>query len=140
MYTKMNIMQGGHVTELVPADPAVGPDAAYDAFLAEGRLSYQRCAACRAAVFPPRQHCPSCGADALGWQASSGRGTVHAASTIAPRDGEPYCVALVDLEEGYRMMTNVVGVPAVDVEIGLPVRLAIADVGAGPLPFFEVAR
>lgn len=128
------------MTELVPADPTVGPDAAYDAFLAEGRLGYQRCASCSSAVFPPRLYCPSCGADALGWHASAGRGVVHAASTLAPRDGEPYCVALVDLDEGFRMMTNVIGTPAADVEIGQPVRLAVTATDAGPLPLFEVAR
>lgn len=128
------------MSDLVPADPAVGPDAAYDAFLADGRLAYQRCAACSTAVFPPRRHCPACGAGALAWHASSGRGVVYAASTIAPRDVEPYCVALVDLEEGYRMMSNVVGIRASEVEIGQVVRLAISTTDAGPLPLFEVVQ
>lgn len=128
------------MAERAPLDPAAGPDATYDAFLADGRLGYQRCGACSAAVFPPRRHCPVCGGEALAWHVSSGRGVVYAASTIAPRDAEPYCVALVDLEEGYRMMTNVVGIPAGEVQIGQEVHLAVTPTDAGPLPLFEADR
>ena len=87
----------------------------------EGRLFVQWCTSCDRGVFYPRAFCPHCAApgSALEWSAASGRATVYAAvvehnpeaARVAFSGGEPYCVALVDLEEGVRMMTNVIGCP-----------------------------
>ena len=88
----------------------------------ERRLLVQWCTSCDRGVFYPRVFCPHCaaGADALEWRTASGRATVYAAVVEHRPEaaganfsgGEPYCVALVDLEEGVRMLTNVVGCPA----------------------------
>jgi uncharacterized OB-fold protein len=76
----------------------------------EGRLLLQRCGACGKAVFYPRSICPHCHADALGPETGSGRGTIHS-WTVSRRpagpgwaDEVPYVVALVDLEEGPRLL------------------------------------
>jgi uncharacterized OB-fold protein len=52
-------------------------------------------------VWPPRF-------GVAGWRVSTGNGTVHATTTVHPRDGEPYDVSLVDLDEGFRMMSTVI--------------------------------
>jgi len=89
------------------------------------RLLIQRCAGCRAVRHPPRPMCPHC--HSLEWDTieSSGRGTVF--SFVIPHHPplpwfpEPYVVALVDLEEGTRLVTNIVGVAPDAVTIGMPV-------------------
>jgi uncharacterized protein len=72
------------------------------------------------------------------WRVSAGRGTVYATTVVRPRGGEAYNVVLVDLDEGFRMMSRVVGVAPEDVAIGARVRLAWEDGDDAPLPVFEV--
>jgi uncharacterized OB-fold protein len=89
------------------------------------RLLIQRCGSCGVLRHPPRPMCPQC--QSLEWDAieSSGRGTVF--SFVIPHHPplpwfpEPYVVALVDLEEGTRLVTNIVGVAPESVTIGMPV-------------------
>ena len=91
------------------------------------RLLIQRCASCGALRHPPRPMCPHC--QSLEWDAieSSGRGTVY--SFVIPHHPplpwfpEPYVVALVDLEEGTRLVSNIVGVAPEAVTIGMPVAV-----------------
>lgn len=97
------------------------PAEVYRRYLESGCLGFQRCGGCEAAVFYPRVFCPACGEDALEWLTSSGRGVVYATTAVHRREDEPYNVCLVDLEEGFRMMSRVEGVAAGDVEIGLGV-------------------
>jgi uncharacterized OB-fold protein len=82
------------------------------------------------------------------WREAGGRGTVHAAvvehqperAGAAFADGRPYCVALVDLEEGVRMMTNVVGCAPEEVRAGMAVALTWERLSDGrQLPLFEPA-
>ena len=132
-------------------EPPVGAESApfWDA-TREGTLLLQWCTACDRAVFYPRSFCPHCGAGtaALGWRPASGRATVHAAvvetrpeaSGAAFSGGEPYCVALVDLDEGVRMMTNIVGCPPADVRSGLAVEVSWEPLSDGRrLPLFRPA-
>lgn len=72
------------------------------------------------------------------WRVSAGLGTVYSTTVVRPRGGEPYNIVLVDLDEGFRMMSAVVGVAPEAVEIGARVRLAWRD-GDPPVPVFEVA-
>ncbi|MBI5106856.1 MAG: OB-fold domain-containing protein [Solirubrobacterales bacterium] len=67
------------------------------------------------------------------WRVSAGLGTVYATTVARPRDGEPYNVALVDLDEGFRMMSRVRGIAPEEVAIGMRVRLAWED----EVPVFE---
>ena len=117
----------------------------------ESRLLVQWCTSCDRGVFYPRVFCPHCaaGADALEWRTASGRATVFAAvvehrpeaAGATFSEGQPYCVALVDLEEGVRMLTNVVGCPPDSVRSGLPVMVTWEPLSDGrQLPLFEPAE
>jgi uncharacterized OB-fold protein len=96
------------------------PHETYVEGLADGRLRFQICGSCASAVFYPRVACNACGSVDLHFSESSGRGAVYATTTVAERDGR-YCVCLVDLDEGFRMMSTVVGIVPEDVTIGLRV-------------------
>ena len=87
-------------------------------------LHFQRCGACRAAVHPPRLLCPVCGGRDLDWVESRGNGTVYSSSTVHTRE-ERYDVSLVDLDEGYRVMSTVDG----GGEIGARVQGRVDDDG-----------
>jgi uncharacterized OB-fold protein len=104
---------------------AGAPAAAYRRHLQNGKLGYQCCADCSAAVFYPRVLCPVCGSGALEWRESAGRGTVYATTAVHSRNRDPRNVVLVDLDEGFRMMSRVEGVPAEEVEIGTRVRFEV---------------
>jgi uncharacterized OB-fold protein len=112
------------------------PAVVYRRYLESGLLGFQRCAGCGAAVFYPRVVCPFCGGPDLAWQTSSGRGVVYATTAVHRRDADPYNVVLVDLEEGFRMMSRVESVPAEDVKIGTRVRLRVDRGGDDPVPVF----
>ncbi len=81
---------------------------------AAGELRLQRCTACDAGhYFPPRPFCPSCLSDAVVWEAVSGRGTLHTYvinHRAAPGFEPPYAIAVIELEEGPRMMGNLTGI------------------------------
>jgi uncharacterized OB-fold protein len=109
---------------------------------AERRLRYQRCGSCEAAVFPPRAHCPRCWSAELTWHDSSGRAHL-AARAVVHRPGHaafaelaPYPLALVDLEEGFRMLSRLTGPGAAHVPIGAPLVLSWEDQGDQTLPVF----
>ena len=110
---------------------------------AQGRLELPRCDACQTVIWYPRAICPWCHSTSTTWIELSGRGEVYSYTVTrrAPgRWGEvtPYVLAYVELEEGPRLLTNVVGCPPDDVRIGLPVEVAFADTGAGnALPRFR---
>ena len=107
----------------------------YWAGVNEGRLRIRRCRSCHQAHFMPRYLCPTCWSEDLEWIESSGRGTVHS-FTIVRRAalpafaGEvPYVLALIDLQEGPRMMTNIVGSTRLETKIGDPVEVVFEDRG-----------
>ncbi len=119
------------------ASAAEAPAEVYTRYLEEGKLGFQRCGDCSSAVFYPRVLCPFCGSASLLWETSSGRGTVYATTAVFRRDTQPYNVALVDLEEGFRMMSRVEGVHAEKVEVGMRVTFAVRDRDDGPVAVFE---
>ena len=104
---------------------AKAPALIYRRHLENGKLGYQRCADCAAAVFYPRVLCPVCGSGTLEWRESAGRGTVYATTAVHSRNRDPRNVVLVDLDEGFRMMSRVEGVPAEEVEVGARVRFEV---------------
>lgn len=102
------------------------PSEGYAAGLAAGELRFQHCTACDRSVFYPRVLCPHCGDDnALEWHTSSGAGTVYATTVLHKRGADPYNVALVDLDEGFRMMSRIEGQDPHDVAIGTRVQVAV---------------
>lgn len=78
----------------------------YQAALDSGILIYQFSLSAGLPVFPPRLLCPFTSSESLEWRESRGWGTVYALTQIMPRSGEPYCVALIDVDEGFRMMSR----------------------------------
>jgi uncharacterized OB-fold protein len=112
------------------------PAGVYRRYLEAGKLGFQRCSGCGKAVFYPRLICPACGGADLVWETSSGRGTVYATTAVYRREADPYNVVLVDLEEDFRMMSRIEGVPADSVEVGMRVVLRVTREGDDPIPVF----
>ena len=104
--------------------------------LERGEFTYQRCLACQAAVFYPRLACPSCGSTELSWHVSSGAGTIYSTTVSAPREAPPYAVVLVDLDDGFRMMSRADGIVPEKVAIGMRVQAAIVRENDSPLVVF----
>ena len=121
----MEVVRGRAWSKPLPAaDPVYAPfwEAAEG-----GRLLYQECPVCGNRQFYPRALCTACGADPE-WAEASGRGIVHTYTIVrqygAPpfRDELPYVVAVVELEEGVRMVGNVTDCPVDEVYVGMPVE------------------
>ncbi|MEW2355768.1 OB-fold domain-containing protein [Spirillospora sp. NPDC029432] len=108
---------------------------------AAGELRYQRCGGCGRAVFDPAWDCRHCGSGALEWQVSGGRGEVYSHTVVwrpqAPEFSAPYAVVIVTFDEGFQLLTNLVGATVDDVRVGLRVRTAFHDVGGITLPYVE---
>jgi uncharacterized OB-fold protein len=111
--------------------PVPRPDAVsapYWEAAASGELVVQECPECGHRQFYPRAVCTQCGADP-GWLTCSGNGTVHTFTVIRQNHAKPfkeelpYVVAIVDLDEGPRMMGTVTGSDPGDVHIGMPVEV-----------------
>jgi uncharacterized OB-fold protein len=99
--------------------------------LADGKFLYQRCDTCGRAVFHPRPACNHCGSTAIRFTESVGTGTVYSNTAVAQRDAPSYSVCLVDVDDGFRMMSSVVDVPADDVAIGQRVRARVEATADG---------
>ncbi|MFI8510358.1 Zn-ribbon domain-containing OB-fold protein [Streptomyces sp. NPDC085460] len=97
---------------------------------AEGRLLIRRCRACARPHHYPREFCPHCWSEDVVWEPASGRATLYTWSVVHRNDlppfGErvPYVAAVVDLAEGPRMMTEVVGVPEAALRVDMPLEAA----------------
>ncbi len=93
------------------------------------QFRYQVCQRCQTVVWFPRAHCTGCTRGQLTWHTSAGNGTIYSFSIVRQsyhpffRHLVPYAVAYVDLDEGLRFLTNVVGVDAAQVRIGQRVQL-----------------
>lgn len=111
---------------------------------ANEELVVPQCQACGLVFWYPRTHCPSCGSAALGWSKSSGRGVIHTFTIVRQTsDGFfkqklPYVVAMVELNEGPRIMTNIVGAGADGAKIGMRVRVKYEVEGEVGIPLFEL--
>ncbi|OBH16022.1 Zn-ribbon domain-containing OB-fold protein [Mycobacterium sp. E3247] len=106
-----------------------------------GELRYQRCAACGLANFPPTEHCRQCLSAQVHWELSAGLGEIYSWTVVhRPVTAEfspPYAPAIVTLDEGYQMLTNVIGVAPGELRIGMRVRVAFHAVGPDvTLPYF----
>ncbi len=125
--------------------PATNDDSApFWAATAEGRLTLQRCTACDTVVWWPRSLCPECSSFDLEWFEATGNGTVYSYTVVHRAPGSwgraaPYVLAYVELEEGPRLMTNIVDGDPEAVAIDAPVRVVWHDTGAGnALPRFAL--
>ena len=114
-----------------PSTPLTAP---YWAGAQAGELRIQQCDNCGHRSFPPRANCPKCGSDALAWQPVSGRGSVYT-FTVAHRPPHPVfreqcplVIAVVELEEGPRLMTNILQCDPADVRVGMAVTVAFESI------------
>ena len=114
----------------------------------EGRLVIRRCNTCGEAFFYPRPFCPKCWSADVGWIDASGRATLYTWSIVHVNDlppfheRVPYVAAIVTLEEGPRMMTNVVGVDFDDLDADMALRVTFRSISDEPpvtIPVFEPA-
>jgi len=97
-------------------------------------LRIQRCQDCNRFYFYPRSHCPHCLSDNVAWEKVSGRGKLYS-FTVAHRPGGPafqadvpYNIAIVELDEGVRMMSNIVECNNEDLKVDMPVEAVFDDV------------
>ncbi len=106
---------------------------------AEGRLLLRRCRAegCGAAHHYPREFCPYCWSEDVGWESATGRATLYTWSVVHRNDlppfGDrvPYVAAVVDLAEGPRMMTEIIDCPERELRIGMPLVVHFRGAGEG---------
>jgi uncharacterized OB-fold protein len=113
--------------------------------VAAGELRIQRCEGCGVLRHPPVVRCPDCGSYEFGYTVSSGLGHVYSFVEVhhpqVSAFDYPLTVALVELEEGTRLISNVVDVDPERVHVGMPVQLAIRDFDDGQaLPLFRARR
>lgn len=113
------------------ADANPGPDKLYRQHLAAGRIMIQQCDKCSKHFFPPRIMCPHCDAAEASWREASGGGEIYSASVVRrkPDRGGDYSIVLVDLDEGVRMMSQVVDIAPDEAKIGQRVKLGIGEFG-----------
>lgn len=101
------------------------------------RLAVQRCTACHALRFYPRAVCPECLDGAFEWVDVAGRGMLysftvcHRPAAEAFADRTPYIVALVELQEGVRLLANLIDCPPDRARVGMPVALTYEEVADG---------
>ncbi|MVW70990.1 Zn-ribbon domain-containing OB-fold protein [Bordetella sp. 15P40C-2] len=131
---------------LPPSRPLPRPDAQTRPFwegCAQGVLRFQTCAACGSVQRVPRALCEHCQSDALNWRASAGIGkvlsltTVHRAPLPAFKAMAPYVIAIVDMDEGFRLMVNATAEAAKSIAIDAKVQIGFIDVEASVLPIVQ---
>lgn len=111
--------------------------------LRQGRLMFQRCASCGHAWMPAREDCPNCLHDGYDWEAASGKGRLiswvvyHAAFNKAFAGKLPYNVAVIELDEGPRAITNIVN-PDDGMKADRPVELVVEEEDGVALARFRV--
>jgi hypothetical protein len=122
-------------------DPATAP---YWAGASKGEFTLPQCETCERFHFYPRALCPHCGSQAIRWSASPGRGSVYSVTVVhrAPSPAfesmVPYAVAVVALDEGPHLMSNIINCNAADVSIGQRVQVTFLEMADDiALPAFE---
>ena len=109
--------------EITLTRQTTSPLAAYTAHCERGELAYQVCTDDGRAVFFPRVIAPGSGSPNLEWRISKGLGTVYATTVVFNRDTPPHNVALIDIDEGFRMMSRVEDIDPLQVQIGMRVKV-----------------
>jgi len=134
---------------MMPLNPQTGPvphasshvSAPFWEACRSGELRYQRCQSCGLSNFPPTEHCRQCLSDHLVWTPSGGFGEIYSWTVVyRPVTAEfapPYAPAIVTLDEGYQMLTNIVGLAPDELAIGMRVQVEFHAVGPDvTLPYF----
>lgn len=116
----------GQISFIAPARGKLADE--FYAFAREGKLCIQKCSSCKAWHHIPRERCAHCGSFELAWAECSGRGTLFSwTETSTPplpslQEDVPFIVALVELDEGPRVICRLVNVSNDDLVVGLPLR------------------
>lgn len=116
---------------------------AYRQKIEAGKLCLQFCQSCGKFIFYPRSMCPHCLQSDLEWQEVSGQGYVHSYTIVnvsalpAFKEETPYIYALIELAEGIRMPSSLIGCPVNEVRIGLPVEVTFIERDGRHIPVFK---
>lgn len=111
------------------------PLGVYVEHLKKGELAYQVCKDSNKAFFYPRAIAPETGSENIEWRVSSGLGTVYTTTVVYYKGEAPLNVAMIDMDEGYRLMSRVEGIDAMDVKIGMRVKFKVHPGDEKTLPF-----
>lgn len=102
---------------------------------ARGELTYQRCGSCSRAEFDPALQCRDCASTNLVWERSAGNGTIYSWTAVwrpqQPSFVVPYAPAIIDIDEGYKMLANIVGCDIADLAVGTRVAVEFHPVSGG---------
>jgi uncharacterized OB-fold protein len=118
----------------VPAPLVTPANERFWAATAQNRFELQRCTACDTVVWFPQRRCPECWTESLDTFDAAGTGTVYSFTVVRRgngdwRDAAPFVLAYVELDEGPRVLTNIVDCDPDDVHIDMPVTLVWHDTG-----------
>jgi uncharacterized protein len=125
------------LSTLPASAPVVSVETAeFWAATAEGRLLLKRCDACGTVIWYPRSLCPDCHSTDTSWFEASGQGAVYSYTVNHRGDGPwkeaaPFVIAYVELDEGPRVMTNIVDCDPATVSVGQRVAAVWDDTGQG---------
>jgi uncharacterized OB-fold protein len=124
--------------------PAVSPETTeFWTATGQGRLLLKRCRDCAAVIWYPRAICPECSSLRTEWFEAAGRGRIYSYTVNHRGEGvyqgvPQFVLAYVELDEGPRVMTNIVGADPGELAVGLPVEVVFHDTGDGAaLPRFQ---
>jgi len=117
-----------------PAPPVVPETKPFWDGTKAGKLVLPRCPRCSFVIWYPRQFCPQCGQTPVEWFDASGLGTVYSFTVVrrgegAYRDTPQYTLAIVELQEGPRVLTNIVDCDPSGLQIGQAVKAVFSDAG-----------
>ncbi len=117
------------------------PLGVFQEHLAKGQLAYQVCLDDNKPFFYPRVVAPTTGSANIEWRVSKGLGTVYSTTAVHYKGEPPLNVAMIDLDEGFRMMSRVEDIDAMDVKIGMRVKFRVhpGDAKQAPYPVFTPA-
>ena len=112
--------------------------------LREGKLRVQRCRSCGEHVFIPQPTCTRCLSEDMEWIESTGRGELYSYTVVhrpqQPAFKVPYTVVIIQLEEGFFMLSNLIECNEADIEVGMAVELVCHEVSSEiSLPYFRPA-
>ena len=121
------------------SNSALGVHAQHSAALDQGRFLIQRCQSCHGAIYVPREVCPHCGSDHVGFEEPKGTGTVYSVTTVRRKAdaGGDYNVSLIDLDEGVRLMSRVEQLSPDQVKIGQRVKARVQITNGKGLVVFD---
>jgi len=126
----------------VPMPPLLWDNMGFWEGIGRHELVFQRCRECGTWLHPPRPVCPKCRSLEKEWARSTGKGTVYSWVTYLesphPSFKAPYSVVLVEMDEGVRLVSNMVDIKPHEISIGMPVEVVFDDIAEGlTLPKFR---